>query len=399
MSEHASHLSAAAETVLTFLENAGKRSEAEFYLRLFRQLPKQSFALVLVGEPALSSAPATVVEQLRFLSDLGLHVSVVLGVWSPHGSNEALLDLAASLSRRGLSPAPFQLSEPALSGSLTQALQSQHTPLVLADIDSPFESIGKLARELGTRKVVVVRRHGGLGPHGMSRVDLAPGHSLPAHAGGISLVNLRSDQTALEASNKLSPADRELLRAAATILEHAKSPRSTLSVTSPLALLNELFTVKGAGTLIKLGSSIGCYADYDALDRERLTALLESSFGRKLASRFFECAPLGIYLEENYRGAAILQPGKDGAFLTKFAVDPIAQGEGIGQDLWRAMLRNVEKLYWRARPENAIMSWYKSVCDGFTHHGDWSIFWRGYAPRQLPDLIEDALARPQDFEG
>ena len=40
-----------ADVVLTFLESVGRRAEAELYLRLFRQLPKESFALIA---PALT---------------------------------------------------------------------------------------------------------------------------------------------------------------------------------------------------------------------------------------------------------------------------------------------------------------------------------------------------------
>jgi hypothetical protein len=48
------------------------------------------------------------------------------------------------------------------------------------------------------------------------------------------------------------------------------------SVTAPTNLLHELFTVKGAGTLIKHGSLIEFHRDYQSVDRERLEVLLNS---------------------------------------------------------------------------------------------------------------------------
>ena len=39
----------AAGVVLTFLESVGRRSEAELYLKLFRELPKESFAIIAPG--------------------------------------------------------------------------------------------------------------------------------------------------------------------------------------------------------------------------------------------------------------------------------------------------------------------------------------------------------------
>ena len=392
-------LSAAAETVLTFLASVGRRSEAEFYLRLFRQLPKESFALVIARHPALHSAPGSFVEQLRFLADLGLVAPIVLGAWSPEGADAAAAELADDLVRHGLDSVRYDLTKPDLAEALAQALKNRTIPLVCSRAKGAFECIGQLARRLQTRKLVVLRREGGLGPRGVPAIRVAPGHELPVHSGGISVINLRADRDALVASGQLTPQDTKLLACIRTLLEHTASTSTTLSVTSPLSLLNELFTVKGAGTLVKLGSSIQRLTSYAELDRPRLTGLLESSFKRKLKSAFFEATPEAIYLEEDYRGAALVQPGVRGGFLTKFAVDPVAQGEGIGQDLWRAMYRDIPSLYWRARPTNAILAWYKSVCDGFTYHGEWAVFWRGYAPQELAEVVADAIDRPLDFEG
>ncbi|HEU5072894.1 MAG TPA: hypothetical protein VFU02_01950, partial [Polyangiaceae bacterium] len=115
---HPPQLSAAAETVLTFLESVGRRSEAEFYLGLFRKLPKESFAIVVVGEAALSSLQGSVVEQLRFLADLDLRVAIVLGTWSHGDSEEAAETMAVSLMRRALTPAHFLLDQPGLGQAL-----------------------------------------------------------------------------------------------------------------------------------------------------------------------------------------------------------------------------------------------------------------------------------------
>ena len=69
--------------MLTFLESVGRRSEAEFYLRMFHGLPKESFAIIVPGGPVVRSALGSIVEQLRFLSDLGLYATVVLGLFDP----------------------------------------------------------------------------------------------------------------------------------------------------------------------------------------------------------------------------------------------------------------------------------------------------------------------------
>jgi acetylglutamate kinase len=87
-----------------------------------------------------------------------------------------------------------------------------------------------------------------------------------------------------------------------------------------------------------------------------------------------------------------------GAYLSKFAVEPDAQGEGIGNDLWQAILRDFPQLFWRTRPDNPINPWYQSVCDGMLRLQSWNVYWRGIAAEKIPDLVERAQMLPGDFE-
>lgn len=176
-----------------------------------------------------------------------------------------------------------------------------------------------------------------------------------------------------------------------------------LNVSSPLALLKELFTVRGAGTLIKRGSVVRSLSGYDALDLPRLVDLLESAFGRPLRAGFAERRPLRVYLEADYRGVALIEQGLEeegdsrAVFLSKFAVQPVARGEGIGQDLWWSLVREHPSVYWRSRPDNPINPWYQTVCDGMQRGQRWHVYWRGVEPRVLPALIQDAESRVEDF--
>jgi bifunctional N-acetylglutamate synthase/kinase len=163
--------------------------------------------------------------------------------------------------------------------------------------------------------------------------------------------------------------------------------------------LKELFTVRGAGTLIKRGTAIQRRDSYAELDLGRLRQLLESSFQRALDPDFFERAPLAIYFEASYRGALIVHHERPAPYLTKFAVEPEAQGEGIGNDLWQAMLRDFPRLFWRGRPDNPINSWYQSVCDGMLRLPRWQLFWRGIEPAQIAEIAARADALPSDFGG
>jgi acetylglutamate synthase len=78
-------------------------------------------------------------------------------------------------------------------------------------------------------------------------------------------------------------------------------------------------------------------------------------------------------------------------------VEPDAQGEGIGNDLWQAISRDFPKFFWRARRDNPIISWYYSVSDGMTKSGTWCVLWRGIEVSRIPEVVENALGRASDF--
>ncbi len=107
--------------------------------------------------------------------------------------------------------------------------------------------------------------------------------------------------------------------------------------------------------------------------------------------------PLAVYVEADYRGAAVVAHGSPVPYLSKFAVEPEAQGEGMGRDLWQAISRDYPALYWRGRADNPIASWYASVCDGMVRLPEWNVYWRGIETHKIPDVIEAARSHPADF--
>lgn len=388
----------AAEVVLTFLENVGRRSEAELYLRLFRKLPKESFALIAPGAPVVRQTLGSLVEQLRFLADLGLFAPVVLGLFDPEVAATGSERLLKRIPTVGLDPKLHAMAEPDLADRLREDLRAERVPIVrfLPGASSGFAErtteLGSLASLLDTRKVVLLRRRGGL----TSRSERSPGDP-PRPEGRISVINLRTDREGLLKVQKLGKRDLELLEIAERLIGAVVSGSLLVSVTSPLNLLQELFTVRGAGTLIKQGTAIERYFSYADTDLHRLSQLLEQSFGRSLNPSFFERAPLRIYVESAFRGAAILHAEQPAPYLTKFAVEPEAQGEGIGNDLWQAMLRDHPRLFWRGRPDNPINAWYHSVCDGMVRLPLWTVFFRGIGPDEIARVVDRANTLPSDF--
>jgi acetylglutamate kinase len=136
---------------------------------------------------------------------------------------------------------------------------------------------------------------------------------------------------------------------------------------------------------------------WDGVDRERLRTLLESSFGRAPSEALFARELTHAYVADDYRGAALVLATPLGGYLSKFAVTREAQGEGIGQDLWSALLSDYSALLWRARAGNAIRAWYERQCQGRFSAGEWTVYFRGLAPEHVPAAIAFALAQPIDL--
>lgn len=393
--------SPSAEAVLTFLESAGHRSEAEHYLRVFRDLPRESFAIIGVESAVVGQALDSIAEQLRFLSELGLVAPLVVGLFDPAASERVAQRLARRLPRHGLAVDRIEPAGGASAAALRASLVAGRFPLLRFGPELPaearFERLAEIAVALGTRKLVLCRRRGGLGPRAERSIELLPGHLVDARAGGLSVVNLRADRAALEASRLLHRDDAALLGHIACFLDSAAQRALVVNVAAPFELLQELFTVRGAGTLVKAGAEIERHPTWATIDRVRARALIEASFGRPLSPAYFDRAPLAVYLEREYRGIAVVEEARVAPYLAKFAVEPFARGEGLGADLWMSLTREHPRLFWRTRAENPVVAWYQSVCHGMQRGARWHVFWRGLPPGSIESAIAEAIALPDDF--
>jgi acetylglutamate synthase len=183
----------------------------------------------------------------------------------------------------------------------------------------------------------------------------------------------------------------------AKLLVESVPQRLSVTVVNPLQLLRELFTVNGAGTLIRRGSRIDTHSSWNGIDRVRIATLFASAFDRQVRDDFFAQPLARIFIEENYSGVAVVQDSPVAPYLTKFAVERAAQGEGIGGELWSMLARDFPRFFWRSRATNQINTWYAKQCDGFARTPEWHIFWRGIAPETIEPAIRYALALPSDF--
>jgi acetylglutamate kinase len=385
------------DIIKRFLESVGQKADVDLYLKLFRSQRKESFAIIAADAQIVRAALDPFHFDLRILAGLGLYPVVLVGLLDARDADnqsqriyEWLIEdeVPARVIGSGTDlPQEIQTA-------VRQTFDENTIPIVSLDaakelaIDDRFRLLRRLAASLETRKVIFLSTSSGIEREG---------------APPISLVNLSSDYDRLLATTDLPRRHASLLRHVKTLLE-ALPQRMSVAVVNPLQLLRELFTVGGAGTLIRKGSRIEKHAGLGAVDRGRLTLLLESAFGRPLVPGALEEGGLVIaqsehvYLEENYLGAALVANTDIAPYLGKFAVDRQAQGEGIGGEIWTLLTRDFPAFFWRASPKNPIVPWYAKQCDGLVRLPDWHVYWRGLPPSKIESAIAYALAQPQSFQ-
>lgn len=392
------HPNPTAQTVLRFLESVGRRSEAEFYLRLFRDLPRHGFGVIAPEANLAEETLPSLVEPLKFLSALQLRAVVLLGLFHPERSVDNAHRVAEALEAAGLRAASYEPQSSMQPALLRRDLDAERIPVVaMSEAQTRAERFGQVANlsaQLGTRKLVLLRANGGL--HVRAGVTPPVDQLLEIIQGQISTVNVATDRRAL--APLLEPEDESLLGHLAEVLSHPGCASLAVSIASPLDLLRELFTVRGSGTLVKRGSDLQWFSEVSQVDVERLSRLLEQTFGRPLRAGFFDAQCLQIVIEAGYRGAAIVDTSGAIPYLSKFAVERDAQGEGIGRDLWAALCRRFPQVYWRARRDNPAADWYSGLCDGMVKSHRWFVFFRGVSESAIPQLVRLAAARPEDFD-
>ena len=334
------------KTIRLFLDSIGRREEYEFYLNKFQAAGADCFALLIPDLESLEQGAEALAFDLKFLLKLGLRPAVVLCGTDAGAKWDLLKDNSL-----------FELTEFPSIGKRKAGI-----PVFVEENVQTLESLLQKVPSIG-RRVHFIRAGGGLNTE---------------------YYYVQKPDT------ELLPEDKAMADAAAALLE--SRPGTHISVTSPINLLKEIFTVKGAGTVFRRGSIILS----GKADSERLLALLEESFGKKPKPGVLADVTQ-TYFEENYRGAVLLEQQPEGLYLSKFAVGPEARGEGLAQELWDEVCKNHSAFFWRSRKGNPVNQWYDRHADGRHTADDWVVFWRGMDAAAIPGLIAFCVSRPADF--
>ena len=380
------------DIIQRFLESVGAKADIDLYLRLHRAQRKESFAMLAPNAQIVKSALDPLHFDLRILAGLGLLPVVVLGMVEPKDADAQAVRVSEWLVEDAVPCEVVHATADAVVAADTVAairaiVARGSIPLVSLEAtkelstDARFGTLASLATALETRKLLFLSRRPGLVPNG---------GPIPP------VVSLATDAQRLLAPGVLPRGQAVLLKQAKLLVESVPQ-RLSVTVVNPLQLLRELFTVNGAGTLIRRGSRIDAQTSWSGIDRARIVALFASAFDRQVRDDFFAQPLARIFLEENYSGVAVVQDSPVAPYLTKFAVERQAQGEGIGGELWSMLARDFPRFFWRSRAVNQINTWYAKQCDGFARGPEWHVFWRGIEPATIEPAIRYALGLPSDF--
>jgi acetylglutamate kinase len=175
---------------------------------------------------------------------------------------------------------------------------------------------------------------------------------------------------------------------------------ASVSITSVENLARELFTHRGAGTLIRAGEAVIEEPDVNGELRPIVQKLLEQSFSRTLPNDYFRNLPVDFILRSQSNGAiAIVLKGVDGLpYLDKFAVTPEAQGAGLGAAVWQALINRCPSLYWRSRTSNPLTQWYFEQASSSFSTDQWVSFSFGIDDfDQLKRCRDDSFGRSDSW--
>ena len=418
-------------TIVRLLSNMGSAKEIQLYLKRFSRLDAARFAVVKVGGAVIRDDIDALVSSLSFLQQVGL-TPIVL-----HGAGPQLDDelKAAGIEKQTVDG--LRVTSPEALAVVRQVFQQANLALVEA-LQSAEVRATSISSGVFECEQIDAARLGLVGR--VQRINQSPIEaaikvgsipviaSLGETAGG-QILNVNADWSANELVKALQPykiifltgtgglldGDGQLIDSINLCTEYdtlmqqawlhsgmrlkieqihellmALPPSSSVSITRPDQLAKELFTHRGSGTLIRRGERIVQFDSWDGVDRQRLAALIESSFGRQLVPDYFERTPLWrIYVSEHYRAAIVLTLEDGKPHMDKFAVSDDAQGEGLGRAIWQVMQQTVTSLFWRSRRGNAVNGFYADEADGILKGDPWNVYWYGLDDF---DAIQQAVA-------
>ena len=370
------------DLVIKSLSAIGAEREAQFYADLFAAQDPEKFALIVLDTRCLKNPLLeALVSNLRILADLNLTPVLMIGALDDDRTKVKFFSQRLSKELDGVGVRSGKLNTATYELFLAVrklTAQGQFPILEFTNTDQAVDLKG-LVTELNPAKVIFLQPSGGLAIDG-DRVPFVNVDNMDARL---------NDQT-------MSPGQIRFTRIVTDLLRETVN-NSVYIMASPLNLMRELFTTRGSGTLMRRGAPLLVVKDLKRLKKGRLKTSITESFGKSLKPDFFKRPIKSAIIERDYRGGAIMTDMEGLPYLSKFWVSREARGEGIGRDIWEAMIANNEKVFWRSREENSFNKWYMKMCHGMQMVDGWRVFWRGLDASEIPKAVKLAVLSPEDF--
>lgn len=179
---------------------------------------------------------------------------------------------------------------------------------------------------------------------------------------------------------------------------------SSAVITNPHALIRELFTHMGEGTVVRKGEEIVHYESLRAVNTREMRELIQSAFGGKLAPDYFRQLTDKAHVfttPQSYNGVAIVipdevQPDEKPAYMDKLAVRSELTGMGIGKELLETASQTYTGgLYWRTKTSNITQkAWYSKVAQAQYEVDEWTVFMVNVRREDIAECISKAATVP-----
>ncbi|MGV6851573.1 MAG: acetylglutamate kinase [bacterium] len=424
-------------TIVKLLSNMGSQKEVQQYLGRFSQLDESRFAVVKVGGAVLADELDELASALGFLQRVGLTPIVIHGAGPQLNKEFSAQNIATHIIdgmretradtlkvvRQTVRDVNIQLVEKMQANetratsiingvfncrlmdeerygyvgrvetidlsSIKAALRASSIPVIACSGETDSGQIVNVNADIAAQELVKA-----VTPYKIVFLT-GTGGLLDEKGKVIPSVNLSTDYDGLMKADWVHSGMELKLRQICELLQDLPLS-SSVSITTAGHLTRELFTHKGAGTLVRRGEKMLSFDSWEGVDKDRLKELIELSFGRELSSNYFESIKIKqIFVTEHYRAAAIITDDKGLSHMDKFVVHPEARGEGLARVVWQEIRNEHAQLFWRARQNNPINQFYYMESDGCIKKHPWTIFWYGLTDMAaIQSCVETASQRP-----
>ena len=423
----------ARSAVINILSNIGSKREVEQYLAQFSSVSSQQFAVIKVGGAILRDHLNSLCEVLRRLNYMGLYPIIV------HGAGPQLNKLleAAGVDVENRWEGGIRITDGKTLGVARKLFLEENLRLVetLEALDvrarpitsgvltaqyldkEKYEFVGRITEV--NKKPIEAAINDGFLPVIPSMGETVDGQVLNVNAdmtagalaeaiqplkivylseqGGlfnketgrkISAINLDEEYDYYMNQPWVKYGTRLKIKELNELL--LKLPRSSsVAIIHPDNLEKELFTHKGAGTLLRRGdklhtaTSLSEFPDVQqlryVLKRNRAGPDAETVLDRFLQQ--MESRPFKAYWDERMEALAVVLPPAQGSSLAQLATYTITKAawlSNLADNIFQNLKRDFPKLFWTVKQDDENLGWFFDQAEGSLNNGKGDVlFWYG----------------------